>query len=563
MYKATLLYTSIITTALTFFNAVNIYAQTYTYTSTNVGCDGDWETAACWVVTATNCTPSNTYPPSTISPMSCQTEIIIDGDVTCSYSTTKWSGTISSLTVYEGSTVTFSGNVEISDEMDINLEGNNTTINIGGNLTYKTNSTVNVNVDGNNSSINTTGVQTVGKNANINLQFDGLYSSYNVNGNFDMDDDAYFSTSSTYRNVYDEITNYVNVQGNLLLDGRSTLHINENSGFDIEGTTSVQTPANSEANSAIIDIDSGIFNTKSIYINGNTWLTFFVEEDSEVRASEPGGTLDMNGTNSHLIFNGDYADTGDPADADRESVIDVGGAITTNGNGAYIEADDALILTCGFFDPKFNRVQENEGLFDEDNCRLLPVIWNDITGQWNELINKSLIQWSTVKEWENSHFEIERSINDVEGFKVVGKVNAVGWSDKICNYEFSETLVLFNNPILYYRVKQVNLNGSFAYSPVIAIKTQSNIKHTGWRAYPNPSNGTQLSLASLNQEIPEDTLIEVKIYSSNHISQVLTKKFNYSPNINLDEMINMLGKGVHILEINWKDNSQKIKLLNR
>lgn len=584
MYKATLLYTFIITIALTFFNAVNSYAQTYTYTRANSGCDGDWETAACWVVTSTNCSTSNTYPPSTINSSTCLSEIIINGDVTCTYNTTKWSGTISSLTISEGSTATFENSIAISDEMeiilegdgttldigtsltfstdaivDINIEGNNSSIEVGTNVNYKDDAIVNITVSGNNSEINITGNSTIENFADVNLLFEGLYSSYNVTGIFDMFNDADFSVASTYRNIYDEVTNYVNVQGNLTLGGRILLSIDDNSGFDIEGTTSVQTPANSEANAAIIDVD-GIFNTKSIYINGNTYLTFYVEEDAEVRASEPGGTLDMNGTNSHLTFIGDVYEGGV---ANGDSYIDVGGSITTNGSGASIIADDATIFTCATFDDRITKVEKNLGKFEEGNCRLLPVIWNDITGQWNELINKSQIQWSTVKEWENSHFEIERSINNVEGFKVVGNVNAVGWSDNISNYEFGEILVLFNNPILYYRIKQINLNGTFAYSPVIAIKTQSNIKHTGWRAYPNPSNGTQLSLASLNQEIPEDTLIEVKIYSSNLISQVLSKQYYFNPNINLDEMINKVGKGVHILEINWQGNSQKIKLLNR
>ncbi|WP_186753595.1 T9SS type A sorting domain-containing protein [Echinicola salinicaeni] len=509
MYKATLLYTITISLALTFFNAVNAHAQTYTYTASNANCSGQWSDEDCWDVTSTNCSTSATYPPNSIISETCESNIVINGNISYSGNITL-GGAFSSITIADNSTFEITGDLTVDNaNVDINLEGRNTSMNIGGMMTINNSDTVNI---------------------------------YGPTDLLESEDITTFLTAN-----------------DLYLRGKSMLSIDENAGIDIVNETDAHTPSNSTEDRATIDVD-GIYYSTSVKIRGNSHLAFILTETAEVIASEPEGILEMNG-NSTLTFIGDFYETG--GDADGESYATVGGQITTNGSGALIKADDATIITCYTFPDKITKEVDHEGKFEEAGCKLLPVVWNDISGHWNSLANKSQIQWSTAKEWENSHFEIERSINNIEDFKLIGKINAVGWSDKISNYQFNETLVLTNSPILYYRIKQVNLNGTFAYSPVIAIKTQSNINHTGWRAFPNPSDGTQLSLASLNQEIPEDTLIEVKIYSSNHISQVLSQKFNYSSNINLDELINKLGKGVHIIEINWQGNSQKIKLLKQ
>ncbi|UCS94226.1 hypothetical protein KZP23_04120 [Echinicola marina] len=561
MYKATLLYTIQIALALTFFNAVNSYAQTYTYTASNENCSGQWNDGDCWTVTSTNCTTSATYPPTSLTSSLCETKIVIDGNLTLSSGLTL-GGNFSTLTVTEGSIFTVTGNIKINDnsDLDIILEGENTSIDINGSLNYGKNTLANISLGGNNSTINVAVSSTMNTYSNIYVQFLGLNSSYNVSGNFDMYNDASFHISSSSLDTHNEISNYVNV-GSLLMGGKSHLAIDDYSAFDVSGTTTIHTPSNDEQYTAVIDVD-GNFYTKSISINGNTHFTFYVEEDSEVWASEPGGILDMNG-NSSIIFNGDVHDGEIDSDADGKSTIDVGGVIDTNGSGAFIEADDAILYTCSTFPTDITKQKENEGNFLEENCRLLPVIWNNISGQWNTSTNKSQIQWSTIKEWENSHFEIERSIDNIDNFKTVGSVKAVGWSDQISNYQFDETLLLSNAPILYYRIKQFNLDGTYSFSPVIAIKPQSSHKDTGWLAYPNPTNGDHLSLASLHQEIPAGTPITITIYSSNQISKVLSKEYPYRSNINLDGLINKVGSGLHILEINWQDKSQKIKLLKR
>ncbi|OQP57560.1 carbohydrate binding domain-containing protein [Niastella populi] len=92
----------------------------------------------------------------------------------------------------------------------------------------------------------------------------------------------------------------------------------------------------------------------------------------------------------------------------------------------------------------------------------LPVTFTSFTGVIKD--NKAALSWSTTNEVNNSYFIIERSING-RNFDSVGRVQA--GSNSANNYSFSE---INNNSSSYYRLKQVDLNGTFIYSAVITLK---------------------------------------------------------------------------------------------
>lgn len=76
------------------------------------------------------------------------------------------------------------------------------------------------------------------------------------------------------------------------------------------------------------------------------------------------------------------------------------------------------------------------------------------------------INWSTASETNSAFFEIERS-TDMEVFTNAGKVNAQGNSNNMHAYSFLDK----NAPTgtVYYRLKQVDLNGATHFSHIIAV----------------------------------------------------------------------------------------------
>ncbi len=96
------------------------------------------------------------------------------------------------------------------------------------------------------------------------------------------------------------------------------------------------------------------------------------------------------------------------------------------------------------------------------------------------------LQWCTASEINNSLFVIEQSF-DGANFKTIGSVNGnETTTDKHC-YNFQDNSA--EQGLIYYRLKQIDQNGSFTYSNLIVIECE-NIGSTEIKIYPNPNNGT-------------------------------------------------------------------------
>ncbi|MCF8341283.1 MAG: T9SS type A sorting domain-containing protein [Chitinophagaceae bacterium] len=77
--------------------------------------------------------------------------------------------------------------------------------------------------------------------------------------------------------------------------------------------------------------------------------------------------------------------------------------------------------------------------------------------------NSVAINWTTASEKDNAVFQIEHSVNGKD-FKSVGSVNGSGSSAQTISYRFEHTAP--TEGVNYYRLKQVDLDGQFAYSPI-------------------------------------------------------------------------------------------------
>ena len=82
------------------------------------------------------------------------------------------------------------------------------------------------------------------------------------------------------------------------------------------------------------------------------------------------------------------------------------------------------------------------------------------------LKNKVNLNWATASEQNNDRFEIERSA-DADRFDQIGSVKGAGTSFLTNTYSFVDELPLSGTS--YYRLKQVDHDGAFEYSPVRTV----------------------------------------------------------------------------------------------
>jgi len=114
------------------------------------------------------------------------------------------------------------------------------------------------------------------------------------------------------------------------------------------------------------------------------------------------------------------------------------------------------------------------------SCTPAPIELISFSGKTIE--NSTILSWQTASEINNAYFEIEHSMNG-NSFHVLGTVNGHGNTSDLQSYAF-----IHQNPavgINYYRLKQVDFDGKYAYSNTIAI----NIARDDVQLFPNPTTG--------------------------------------------------------------------------
>lgn len=131
---------------------------------------------------------------------------------------------------------------------------------------------------------------------------------------------------------------------------------------------------------------------------------------------------------------------------------------------------------CDADDPSSTIVANNT---TQCNCStLLPVEFISYRTIVNYEQKAVEVSWTTASEQNSDRYEIERSVNGY-AFFAIGSVLAVGNSDQVNTYSFLDWAPIFGTA--YYRIKQIDFDGSFTYTNVMVQyytnrATQSSIE---------------------------------------------------------------------------------------
>lgn len=101
--------------------------------------------------------------------------------------------------------------------------------------------------------------------------------------------------------------------------------------------------------------------------------------------------------------------------------------------------------------------------------------------------------WATASEQSNSHFTVERSLDGVS-FQELGTVAGHGSSTTAHTYGFTDGQPVAG--LAYYRLKQVDVDGTATYSPVVTVPSSPTATAAAITAVPNPSTGQFTLLTS-------------------------------------------------------------------
>lgn len=97
------------------------------------------------------------------------------------------------------------------------------------------------------------------------------------------------------------------------------------------------------------------------------------------------------------------------------------------------------------------------------------------------------LRWRTESELNNFGFEIQRKVNQLD-WQNIGWVNGAGTTTSPKSYSFTDDISNIESTEFYYRLKQIDLNGSFTYSSEIFMKISEPNSFELYQNFPNPFN---------------------------------------------------------------------------
>jgi hypothetical protein len=201
---------------------------------------------------------------------------------------------------------------------------------------------------------------------------------------------------------------------------------------------------------------------------------------------------------------------------------------------------------CGFY---------NDYTLMVADCGPLPVKLTSFTGRYAS--GKSLLDWQTSQEQNSDHFEIFRSTNGQDFIKI-GSVKSAGNSVSVRNYSFQDDIAGNVGNTVYYRLKQIDIDGKAAVSSI--VKLSLGTVKSSFEVYPNPfSNNFTVAFGAA-----KTATATLRIQNSAG-NLVYSKTINVTKGNNSLMMNNLpaLGSGVYYVtiyneELNFNGKLQKL-----
>ncbi|MFN7313457.1 MAG: T9SS type A sorting domain-containing protein [Bacteroidota bacterium] len=168
------------------------------------------------------------------------------------------------------------------------------------------------------------------------------------------------------------------------------------------------------------------------------------------------------------------------------------------------------------------------------------------------------LSWVTASEMNNAGFEVERSIDGMN-FKKIAFVKGNINSSIVRNYGLvdEQAFVITGVNKLFYRLKQVDLDGSFTYSNAIGVDNKEyTIENV--EIYPNPFTAS-LSI-KLNAAVAGDAQLTIADLSGRLLAQQTLALVDGTNTISLNNLEG-LNKGIYFVKITYNNQTKVYKLV--
>jgi hypothetical protein len=158
--------------------------------------------------------------------------------------------------------------------------------------------------------------------------------------------------------------------------------------------------------------------------------------------------------------------------------------------------------------------------------------------------NGFLLEWKTATEINNLGFDIERTAGQNSSWNKIAFVPGYGTTTEQKNYSFIDEEV--SSGKYYYRLKQIDYDGTFEYSDIIETEKLLPLVFSLEQNYPNPFN----PVTNIKFQIPVSEFVSLKIFDvlGNEVA-VLVNEFKSAGIYRLSFNASELGSGVYFYKL--------------
>jgi len=177
---------------------------------------------------------------------------------------------------------------------------------------------------------------------------------------------------------------------------------------------------------------------------------------------------------------------------------------------------------------------------------------------------KVLLVWAISGNLDISHFEIERALDNNLDFKKVGDYIPQYWGGEEVQYQFEDDRLPLGGGRVYYRIKQVEVNGNRNYGRTLSVEVTPSIGKGKdvWRTYPNPSINGNFHIGILDENGYKGEPISVRVIQAGNI--LISKSCFNMDEVNdfLGQNFNNISSGLILIELRWGFQTQLLKIWN-
>jgi hypothetical protein len=208
-----------------------------------------------------------------------------------------------------------------------------------------------------------------------------------------------------------------------------------------------------------------------------------------------------------------------------------------------VKLDSIMALAIeGGGNPNLGCHNEGEMLID---FAALPVELSEFKGKQND--EGVYLEWQTLSELNNDYFEVERSTN-FNDFKTLGIIQGKGTTSTANDYFYQDAPIFAGT--YYYRLRQIDFDGSYSYSNIIAVEFEKDQTH--FKVFPNPTR------LLLNIELGQNADAIIEIFDQ---YGQLAQRFSSKNKATVQLDIRQLEKGIYFIRVQAGDKVFKERFM--